>query len=78
MWNRRRRAAISQSQIRKECRLYGAFAQGHRAFKNGILRDANPCENKEQEAWFFGWDFAEQGINLRKEYDHKNNNNNDL
>jgi len=59
-WNtsRGRRAAINQAQIRKECKLYGAFFQGYRAFREGLLRGVNPHQGKHKEAWFNGWDCA--------------------
>ena len=59
MWNRRRRAAISQAKVRKECRRYGAFFGGHRAGRGGTPRDANPCKGEDQKAWFDGWDFSQ-------------------
>ena len=61
-WNtsRHRRAAINQAQIRKECRLYGSFMEGARAFREGRQRDCNPHDDLNQAgAWFHGWDLAQ-------------------
>ena len=56
---RGRRAAINQAQIRKECKFYAAFFQGHRAFREGLLRGVNPYQGEHKEAWFNGWDYAQ-------------------
>jgi len=60
MWNRRRGVAISQSEIRKKCKLMGAICRGHRAFREGIARGENPFGGKEEIAWFQGWDRASE------------------
>ena len=71
MWNkcpggRRRRAAISQSEIRKRCKLFGPIAEGTRAFREGIPRDYNPYhiigswkQTLTEVAWNQGWDLAQ-------------------
>lgn len=76
MWDRRRRAAISQAKVRKECKLYGAFFGGHRAFRMGMPREANAYKGKERKAWQNGWDTAEDQ-RQEKENGSKKNNDND-
>ena len=69
MWNkcpggRRRRAAISQSEIRKRCKLFGPLAEGTRAFRNRQFRDTNPYTDikdvHRRGAWWQGWDLAQE------------------
>ncbi len=60
MWNRRRRAAISQAEIRKRCKLFGPIAEGTRAFREGQRRGSNPHNDiNTANAWFQGWDLAQ-------------------
>ncbi len=63
MWGRRRRAAISQSEIRKQCKLFGPLAEGYRAFRQTRVLDValNPYKpgTIESEAWLAGWCMAE-------------------
>ena len=64
---RRQRMAISQSEIRKRCKLLGPITQGFRAFQSGIPRDDNPYSGKAENkvylqnswAWSQGWDLAQ-------------------
>ena len=61
---RRQRAAISQAEIRKRCKLFGPIAQGSRAFREGLRRGSNPYNDINQaNAWFQGWDFAQEKAN---------------
>ncbi len=68
MWNkcpggRRRRAAISQSEIRKRCKLFGPLAEGYRAFNQTKDRDMVMVPYRpgspEWKAWEQGWEMAE-------------------
>lgn len=60
MRNIRQRRAINQAQIRKECKLYGPFAEGTRAFRNKIRRRNNPYNDLNRAcAWDQGWELAQ-------------------
>jgi len=61
--SRRQRIAISQAEIGRRCKLLGPICQGFRAFREGIARENNPCQGKDQKAWFSGWDLAEDKYN---------------
>ena len=70
MWSRRRRAAISQSEIRKRCKLFGPIAEGTRAFREGTPRYYNPYKRTSNEvAWNQGWDLAQD---KQRERDNEN------
>ena len=60
MWNRQRRAAINQAEVRKRCKLFGPMAAGHRAFQRGTPRAFNPFLKADQNAWYQGWDLAQE------------------
>jgi len=48
----RQRAAISQAEIRKKCKLYGVFLEGFRAFGRGCSETENPYTDlKKHKAW---------------------------
>ena len=57
--SRRQRAAISQAEIRKRCKLYGPLMEGIRAFRKGLSAAKNPYnpvyKAKEHRTWFNGW-----------------------
>ncbi|MCK5610938.1 hypothetical protein KAR91_54200 [Candidatus Pacearchaeota archaeon] len=63
MWNRRRRAAISQSEIRKRCKLYGAVCRGYKAFNQTADYDVVEIPYRENspewKAWMQGWNLAQ-------------------
>ncbi len=78
MWDkcpggRRRRAAISQSEIRKRCKLFGPIAEGYRAFSQTRVLDVamNPYrpESADWNAWLQGWKMAED---KQQERDNEN------
>lgn len=57
---RKQRAAISQAEIRKKCKLLGPIAEGSRAFREGLRRGSNPHHNiNNANAWFQGWKLAQ-------------------
>ncbi len=63
MWNRRRRAAISQSEVMKRCKLFGPLAEGYRAYQQtedrGMVTVPYRPGSPDWEAWFQGWKMAE-------------------
>ena len=63
MRNRRQRVAISQAEIRKKCKLFGPLAEGTRAFREGCLRNDNPHNGKDRQAWDQGWCMAQEKEN---------------
>lgn len=68
--HRRRRAAISQSEIRKRCKLYGPFAAGYRAARYRAAQWDDPetgpptvppynpylINSANAKAWQQGWE----------------------
>ena len=64
---RRQRAAISQAEIIKKCKLYKEVLEGFRAFRAGHSDDNNPYdpvdEMKQYQAWRNGWLMAQEKEN---------------
>ncbi len=68
MWNRRRRAAISQSEIRKRCKPFGPLAEGYRAYcfsdlfeqtrVLGVAMNPYRTNSSNWKAWMQGWKMA--------------------
>ena len=62
--NRRQRAAISQAETVKKCKLYGPLMKGYRAYREGHLRNTNPYHRiKNRGVWFEGWDMGQEKAN---------------
>lgn len=59
-WNRAKRAAISNSQIVREAKRWGAFCEGGNARKKGTLKGCCPyTRDPKRIAWLLGWDYAD-------------------
>lgn len=57
--NRQRQAAIERAKARREGRRYGAFFQGHRAYREGLGLQDCPHQGDLAQAWRNGWKYAE-------------------
>ncbi len=72
MWNRRRRAAISQSEIRKRGKLFGPIAEGYRAFNQtadfGAVHVPYRTNSSDWKAWMQGWSMA---VDKQREKDNE-------
>jgi len=57
---RRQQAAIERAKARREGRRYGAFFEGHRAYREGLpLEDCPYARGDRAQAWRNGWRYAE-------------------
>ncbi len=58
-----RRKAINRAEVWKKSKPFGTMAEGHRAFRSGVLLADNPyAKGNDHEAWAWGWEMAQEKV----------------